>query len=287
MANSDKGRHHMHGDREYAESLSLGNRLTEPAVRAAIRALRIPPGSRGLDAGCGIGSQTLWLAEAVSPGGHVTGVDISAGHLAHAREMAAGSDLAGQVAFRQGDVNHIPFDDDSFDWVWSADTLWIGPEGSGCPAEEPLPLVKELLRVVRPGGTVAVLFWSSKRVLPGYPLLEARLDATYAANSPWTERMKPEFHSLRALGWLREAGVEDPGVRTFASDIRAPLDRETRLALKMVFEMFWDQAEPEVSPEDWAQYQRLCRPDSPGFILDVADYYAFITHSLFYGRVPG
>ena len=62
---------------EYARSLSLGNRLIEPAVRSAIRELQLPPGSRGLDAGCGIGDTTLWLVEALSPAGHVTGMDVS------------------------------------------------------------------------------------------------------------------------------------------------------------------------------------------------------------------
>jgi hypothetical protein len=50
--------------------------------------------------------------------------------------------------------------------------------------------------------------------------------------------------------------------------------------------MFWRNAEPEVTPEDWAEFQRLCQPESPDFILNVPDYYAFITYSLFYGKVP-
>jgi ubiquinone/menaquinone biosynthesis C-methylase UbiE len=57
------------------------HRVTEPAIRSAIRALELPPGSRGLDAGCGVGTHTLWLAEATSPDGYVTGIDISPGCL--------------------------------------------------------------------------------------------------------------------------------------------------------------------------------------------------------------
>jgi demethylmenaquinone methyltransferase/2-methoxy-6-polyprenyl-1,4-benzoquinol methylase len=45
-------------------------------MRSVIQALHLPPGSRGLDAGCGIGFQSLLLAEAVGPKGHITGVDI-------------------------------------------------------------------------------------------------------------------------------------------------------------------------------------------------------------------
>lgn len=51
----------------YAQRLAVSNPLIEPVVRSAIQALQIPPGSRGLDAGCGIGLQALLLAEAVGP----------------------------------------------------------------------------------------------------------------------------------------------------------------------------------------------------------------------------
>jgi demethylmenaquinone methyltransferase/2-methoxy-6-polyprenyl-1,4-benzoquinol methylase len=256
------------------------HRVTEPAIRAAIRALQLPPGSWGLDAGCGIGKHTLWLAEAVSPAGHVTGVDISEDCLARAEEVAGRTELAEQVLFQHGDLNHLPFDAGAFDWAWSADTLWP------VAGKDPRPLVNELARVVKPGGIVATVFWSSQRLLPGYPLLEARLNGTNAANFPYTDGTKPELHILRALGWLREAGLEAPQVRTFVADVRAPLDAVARNALTGSFHMLWRKAEPEVTPEDWAAFQRLCQPESPDFILDVSDYYAFVTYSLFYGKVP-
>ena len=43
----------------------------------------------------------------------------------------------------------------------------------------------------------------------------------------------------------------------------------------------------ELSEEDWAEYQRLCLAESPDFILDLPDYYAFYTYSMFRGRVVG
>lgn len=145
-------------------------------------------------------------------------------------------------------------------------------------------MVNELVRVAKPGGITALLFWSSQKLLPGYPLLEARLNATYAANFPYTDGVKPELHILRALRWLREAGVEEAKVRTFVADVQAPLDGAARKALTASFQMFWGKAEAEVTPEDWAEFQRLCQPASPDFILNLPDYYAFITYSLFYGK---
>jgi len=259
--------------------------LREPAIRSAIQALQLPLGSHGLDAGCGIGLITIWLAEAVGSLGHVTGLDSSSEYLLHAKEIGMNSDLSEQVSFREGDVNKLPFDDDTFDWVWSADTIWPGPKEMGCPSEDPLPLIKELSRVVKPGGRVAILFWSSQQLLPGYPILEARLNTTSPATAPLTEGMSPELHCLRALGWLRAACLEEPTAHTFVADVHAPLSDDIRSALTAAFQMFWGEAQLEVTQEDWAQFQRLCQPESPDFILNLPDYYAFLTYSLFHGKV--
>jgi ubiquinone/menaquinone biosynthesis C-methylase UbiE len=266
------------GKVSYLDMAAWMHRVTEPAVRPAIRALQFPAGSQGLDAGCGIGTHTLWLAEAVSPGGYVTGIDISRECLARAEETAAKSGLAAQVSFQYGDMGDLVFDDAAFDWAWSVDTLWP------VAGKDPLLLVRELVRVVKPGGIVAILFWSSQRLLPGYPLLEARLNATCAANFPYTDGTRPEWHILRALGWLQEIGLNDLQARTLVADIHAPLDDAARGALMGSFEMLWRKAEPEVTTEARAQFQRLCQPESPDFILDLPDYYAFITYSLFWGK---
>jgi demethylmenaquinone methyltransferase/2-methoxy-6-polyprenyl-1,4-benzoquinol methylase len=280
MGNSNRNNGEVKVEVSYLSMAAGIHRVTGPAIRSAIRVLQLPSGSRGLDAGCGVGTHTLWLAEAVSPDGHVTGIDISTDCLAHAEETTRSSELAEVVSFQYGDMNNLPFEDDAFDWVWNVDTLW--PVGG----KDPRPLVNELVRVVKPEGTIAVLFWSSQKLLPGYPLLEARLNATLAASFPYTDDTKPELHILRTLGWLQEVGLEVPKVRTFVADVQAPLDDAARNALTASFQMLWGKAESEVTPEDWTEFQRLCQPESPDFILNLPDYYAFITYSLFYGKVP-
>jgi len=262
----------------YAHKLALSDLLREPVIRAAIQALKLPPGSRGLDAGCGIGSHTLLLAEAVAPGGHVTGLDLRPDFLARARETAAKSPLSEHVSFQEGNLNSLPFDDDAFDWAWSVDCVGYAPVG-------PLPMLRELARVAKPGGIVAILLWSSQQLLPGYPLLEARLNATSLGIAPFTKGKQPQLHFLRALGWFRHAGLEKPTARTFVGDVHAPLSDGARTALLSLIEMRWGEPRSELSAEDWAEFQRICRPESPDFILSLSDYYAFFTYSLFCGKV--
>jgi demethylmenaquinone methyltransferase/2-methoxy-6-polyprenyl-1,4-benzoquinol methylase len=258
--------------------LEVSDPLRRPVIRAAIQALHLPPGSHGLDVGCGIGLQALPLADTVGPSGHVTGLDLSPQLLQHANRLAARSGLAHRVTFREGDMHALPFDDRSFDWLWSADCAGYG-------AAEPVPLMQELARVVRPGGIVAILFWSSQMLLPGHPLLEARLNATRAGIAPFVEEMGPELHPLTALRWFREAGLENTWVKTLAGTACAPLDEDIRGALVALLEMRWKDAEAELSPQDRAAYRRLSQAESPGFILNRPDYYAFFTYSLFCGQV--
>ena len=82
---------------------------------------------------------------------------------------------------------------------------------------------------------------------------------------------------------IRSIGVVSPCF----SDVCAPLSGEVWSALTALIGMWWADVEAEVPEEDWAEFQRLCLPESPEFILDLPDYYAFYTYSMFRGRVVG
>jgi demethylmenaquinone methyltransferase/2-methoxy-6-polyprenyl-1,4-benzoquinol methylase len=87
------------------------------------------------------------------------------------------------------------------------------------------------------------------------------------------------------MGWLQDAGLRDIQVRTFVADIHPPLDNTAQRALVWIFQMLWGKTESEVTPEDWSQFQRFCQLESPDFIVNLPDYYAFVTYSLFWGKV--
>ncbi len=254
--------------------------LREPLLRSVIQSLALPPGSRGLDAGCGIGLPALLLAQALASHGRIIGMDLAPEVLAYGDNLVRQAGYSNRITFCAGDVSRLPYADDSFDWAWSIDCI-------GYPFGELAPLLAELIRVVKPGGSLILLAWSSQQLLPGYPLLEARLNATCSAYIPYLEGVNPELSFLRAMRWFREAGLEDITAQTFVGDVRAPLSRDQRTALISLFDMLWGQPQPGVSPEDWEAYQRLCTPGSAEFILDIPDYYAFFTYTLFRGTVPG
>ena len=258
----------------------LSQPLREPVLRSAIKALELPSGSRGLDAGCGTGLQTILLAEHVGPDGSITGLDRSPELLDYANNAVQKARMPDTIAFREGDINAIPFNDDTFDWAWSADCIGYIPA-------DPLPMLQELARVVRPGGTVAITAWSSEKLLPGYPLLEARLDATKSGMAPFLERNGPERHFPRSLGWLRQAGFVGLKAATFSGQAYAPLTDEMYTALAVLFKMRWEGVESELADEDREAFLRLSDPESEAFILHHPDYYAFFSYSMFHGKVPG
>jgi SAM-dependent methyltransferase len=106
-----------------------------------------PAGSRVLEAGCGVGAQTITLAQR-SPDARFTSVDVSADSLAQARLTADRAGLT-NVEFQQADIFALPFETGSFDHVFICFVL----EHLSRPAEA-LAILEELLR---PGGTVTVI----------------------------------------------------------------------------------------------------------------------------------
>lgn len=260
------------------DNLERMNPLREPTLRSAIRTLQLPPGSCGLDIGCGIGLQALLLADAIRPNGHVTGLDISEPLLTYARRKVNGSPIVDQIAFKQGDMQLLPFENDTFDWAWSVDCV-------GYPAADLLPILKEICRVVRPGGFVALLAWSSQQLLPGHAMLEARLNATCSAYAPFLQEQPPVAHFQRALHWFPQARIVEGACTTLVGQVQAPLEPEIRAALALLFEMLWGGASAEASEGDIEQYRRLCSPGSPDFILDIPEYCGFFTYTMFTGIV--
>jgi demethylmenaquinone methyltransferase/2-methoxy-6-polyprenyl-1,4-benzoquinol methylase len=264
---------------DYIRRLNLSHALRKSVIRAAIHTIQFAPGSQGLDIGCGAGNITTLLAESVTPTGNVTGVDIAPEMVTYATDVAEKAGLSKQLSYREGDMNNLPFNDNTFDWTWSVDCVGYAPV-------EPLPLIKELMRVVKPGGRITFMAWSSQQLLPGYPDFEAQLNATSAGIAPFLKGKDSGKHFYRALGWFNQLGLESPKAQTFVGTAHAPLSDDVREALLSLIQMRWPGVQSELHQDDWEKFQRLCQPDSPDFILNLSDYYAFFTYSMFECKVP-
>jgi ubiquinone/menaquinone biosynthesis C-methylase UbiE len=251
----------------------------EPVIERIIESLELKPATRGLDVGCGIGRITGMLSKKIGPAGELIGLDISAELIAYAERSSPPK----TVEFVRGDVNNLRFRPGSFDWIWSMDALWIGPGEFGCPADEPDHLLDRLGRILKPGGKICLAYWSSQKILPGHPLLEARLNASVSANAPYRNGMDPDHHIFRAKKWLSRAGFEPVEARTFVGEIAGPLKEADQTALAELYQMLWGRAEREVAKEDWEEFNRLCSPASAAFVPSDPEYYGFYTYTVFRG----
>ena len=106
-----------------------------------------PAGSRVLEAGCGVGAQTVTLAKN-SPQAQITSIDISASSLQEARRKVEAAGLT-HVHFEQADIFNLPFSLESFDHIFVCFVL----EHLLRPAEA----LRALKRNLRAGGTITVI----------------------------------------------------------------------------------------------------------------------------------
>lgn len=110
------------------------------------------PGMSVLDLGCGTGAITRGIADAVGPSGKVVGVDNNPEWIAKARRQY--EDIPG-LSFEVGDVYDLPYTDE-FDIVTAARVLqWLA---------HPEKALEQMIRSVRPGGTVLVLDYNHEKI---------------------------------------------------------------------------------------------------------------------------
>lgn len=124
--------------------LDRAARYESRAKELALARLGLAPGQRVLQVGVGTGAEQRALRDAVAPGGEAVGLDLSRGMLSLTRRRAP-------TPLVEGDVVRLPFADASFDRALSAYLLDL------LPAADLPGAVAELLRVVRPGGRLALV----------------------------------------------------------------------------------------------------------------------------------
>lgn len=134
------------GAREAWSSFQPFESITGTAAPYLVRFAKVGPGYKVLDVGCGTGVVALTAART---GAKVTGSDLSPTLLGHARHNAELAKL--DVPFQEADVENLPFKDNEFDIILSQFGHMFGPRANRTLAE--------MLRVIKPGGTIAFSTW--------------------------------------------------------------------------------------------------------------------------------
>lgn len=128
-------------------------RLSSPLAARMILLAEIKPSDLVLDIGTGTGVVALQAAEKIGAGGKVAGIDLSEGMLATAEAKAEKLGFAEKVEFSRMDAEKLEFADESFEKVVSLFALLHFPD--------PLTALREIYRVMKPGGRLVVAVGSS------------------------------------------------------------------------------------------------------------------------------
>lgn len=201
--------------RSHADSLVAMNRVM--AQRVAVR-----DGDYILDAGCGVGSAAIWLAENYLV--RVTGITIVASQVNYAHEYARQQHVADRVQFDQQDFGRTNFADETFDIVWA--------EESVCHLADKRDFIAEAYRLLKPGGRLIVLEYfrvarfedkSSERLLQSWLSGWAIPDLATAA----------EF-----VRWAGETGFKEVNLEDIEAHVKPSQRRLYRLTM-LLYPLEW------------------------------------------------
>ena len=117
----------------------------------ALRLADIQEGQHVLDVACGTGRGTVGLAQAVGLNGRVDALDLSEALLEQARTKIEKLELSDRVHFKQGNARELPYPDETFDLVYNGYMFDL------IPLDSFMPILKEMARVLKPGGKLVLV----------------------------------------------------------------------------------------------------------------------------------
>ncbi len=160
-------------------------------------------GTRVLDAGCGVGGSSIWLA--AQRGAEVVGITIAPEQVAHAMRLAGEAGVSDRTAFHEMDFAATTFAHGSFDVVWNIESM--------CHAFDKPEYLRHVHDLLRPGGRFACLD------MFGYGRADAPAIRAMCAN--WSLPSMPSLDEV--TGWLGSLGYEGVESEDLTAQIRRPM----------------------------------------------------------------
>ena len=196
-----------------------------PLTAALIEHAKIAEGQTVLDVAGGSGEPGLTIAEKVGPGGAVTCTDAVAEMVEAARDDATRRGLT-NVQFRQCTADSLPFPDNSFDAVVCRLGIMFVPD--------PLVAVREMRRVTKPAGMLALVVWHQSEINPFcYAVTNVM---SRHVDSPAADPDAPNAFRFAETGKLAnvltEAGARDVAERVVKFNIQAPISARQFWAMR-------------------------------------------------------
>jgi ubiquinone/menaquinone biosynthesis C-methylase UbiE len=167
----------------------------------------VSPGMRVVDVACGTGVLAIEAAKATQPGGSVVGVDLNPGMLMVARSKDPGID------WQEAPAEALPFDSDEFDAVLCQFGLMFFHDRNAA--------IREMLRVLRPGGRLAIAVWDSLENTPGYFAITRLLSRLFGDEIADLLRSPYVLGDAKTLNdHLLESGIQKPTVSQVGGEAR-------------------------------------------------------------------
>ena len=164
----------------------------KPATVRLARLAALPPGTRVLDVGGGLGGPARTLAAEF--GCRVTVIDLTESYVRAATMLTERVGLADRVSHRVGNALELPFDEDAFDAVWT--------QNSGMNIADKERLYAGLRRVLKPGGLLALQEpMAGPNQPPVFPVMWARVASQSFLRPPEEMRAVIERTGFRARAW--------------------------------------------------------------------------------------
>ena len=254
----------------------------KPEYEAMLKSVDWQPGWHVLDAGCGSGGFMPLLSRFLGKTGRIDGIDMAPENVAHVQKLQAQNVYACPVTVQAGTITQLPYEDDTFDGIWCANTTQYLSDN------DLYTTLSEFKRVLKPSGTLALKEASALcfQIQPMDPLLWAR--ALQAQVDVGFQYALQYIRGAALPTWVKHAGFNVTRSKTVLTERRSPLNEPEENYITSILESLaqFVKANSIITDEDKASWTNLGTKSSPDFILNDRDFYYCEGHMMMTATKP-